>query len=126
VHYLDTSAIAKLAVAEPESQALAAALEGARARVTSRVGFVEFRRLAHRSRVSATRTAAVLNALVAVELDEQVERIATTLDVRLRTLDAVHLASALALGDELTSFVCYDARLSDAARAAGLAVIAPS
>jgi hypothetical protein len=126
VHYLDTSAIAKLALAEVESEALAAALERARARVTSRVGFVEFRRLAHRGRVAATRTSAVLGALVAVELDEQVERIATTLDVRLRALDAIHLASALALGDELTTFVCYDARLSDAARAAGLPVVAPS
>jgi uncharacterized protein len=126
VHYLDTSAIAKLAVAEAESEALAAALERARARVTSRVGFVEFRRLAHRSRVSPARTSAVLAALVAVELDEHVERIATSLDVRLRTLDAVHLASALTLGSELTSFVCYDARLADAARAADLPVSAPS
>lgn len=125
MHYLDTSAIAKLAVAEPESEALVAALEPVRSRATSRVGFVEFRRLAHRSGVSAARTAAVLAALAVMELDEQVERVAATLDARLRTLDAVHLASALSIGDELTGFVCYDGRLADAAKAAGLRVLAP-
>jgi predicted nucleic acid-binding protein len=126
VHYLDTSAIAKLAVSEAESEALVAALEGVRARVTSRVGFIEFRRLAHRSRLSAERVATVLSALATIEVDEEIERIAATLDIRLRTLDAIHLASALSLSDELTSFVCYDARLTDAARAAGLGTIAPS
>lgn len=124
MHYLDTSAIAKLAVAETESQALAEALDAVR--VTSRVGFVEFRRLAHRSGVSTSRTAAVVAALAVVELDEEIERVAATLDKRLRTLDAVHLASALSLGVELTGFVCYDTRLADAAKASGLPVLAPS
>jgi hypothetical protein len=126
VYYLDTSAIAKLAVTEAESEALVAALGRVRARVTSRVGFIEFRRLAHRSRLSAERVATVLSALATIEVDEEIERIAATLDIRLRTLDAIHLASALSLNDELTSFVCYDARLTDAARAAGLGTIAPS
>jgi uncharacterized protein len=126
MHYLDTSAIAKLAVAEQESEALAAVLANARSRVTSRVGLVEFRRLAHRSGGSAERTASVVSALVTVELDEQIERLAATLDVRLRTLDAIHLASALSLGDEISCFVCYDTRLSDAARAAGLPAMAPA
>jgi uncharacterized protein len=126
VHYVDTSAIAKLAVAEDESDALAAALIDARARVTSRVGLVEFRRLCSRSDVSAERAASVVSTLVIVELDEQIERLAATLDVRLRTLDAIHLASALSLGEEISAFVCYDAHLSDAARAAGLPAIAPS
>jgi uncharacterized protein len=126
VHYLDTSAIAKLAVAEDESDALAAALIDARARVTSRVGLVEFRRLCYRSDVAAERAASVVSALVTVELDEQIERLAATLDVGLRTLDAIHLASALSLGEELSAFVCYDARLSAAAGAAGLPAIAPA
>ena len=43
----------------------------------------------------------------------------------LSTLDALHLASALLLGDALTAFVAYDHRLADAAQAAGLAVVAP-
>lgn len=126
MHYLDTSAIAKLAIAEDESRALAGALANSRSRVTSRVGLVEFRRLAFRGGVSAERTAAVVSALVTIELDEQIERLAATLDVRLRTLGAIHLASALSLGEEISAFVCYDRRLSDAARAAGLPAIAPA
>jgi len=43
----------------------------------------------------------------------------------LRSLDALHLASALLLGAELTTFIAYDRRLADAARAAGLVVAAP-
>ena len=46
--------------------------------------------------------------------------------VNLRSLDAIHLAFALALGDELDAFVTYDARLADAARANGLPVVAPA
>ena len=126
MHYLDTSAIAKLAAAEPESDALASTLAHARSRVTSRVGLVEFRRLAYRSGVARDRTSAVVAALVTVELDERIERLAASVDVGLRTLDAIHLASALSLGDELHAFVCYDTRLSDAARAAGLPAIEPA
>lgn len=44
----------------------------------------------------------------------------------LRTLDAIHLASALSLGEELDGFVTYDKRLASAARDAGLTVIAPT
>jgi predicted nucleic acid-binding protein len=44
----------------------------------------------------------------------------------IRSLDAIHLASALELGPELAAFVTYDARLAEAAAAAGLPVVAPS
>jgi uncharacterized protein len=44
----------------------------------------------------------------------------------LRTLDAVHLASALSLGDDLGAFVAYDRRLAEAAEAAGIEVLAPA
>ena len=43
----------------------------------------------------------------------------------LRTLDAIHLASALTLSDNLTHVVCYDDRLTDAATECGLATVAP-
>jgi predicted nucleic acid-binding protein len=46
--------------------------------------------------------------------------------VALRSLDAVHLASALFLGDDLGAMYCYDRRLADAARAAGIDVRAPA
>jgi predicted nucleic acid-binding protein len=43
----------------------------------------------------------------------------------LRSLDALHLASALNLGDDLDVMVCYDQRLSEAARHQGIRVVAP-
>jgi predicted nucleic acid-binding protein len=46
--------------------------------------------------------------------------------VVLRTLDAIHVQSALVLGDELEAFVTYDARQAEAARAAGLPVQMPA
>jgi predicted nucleic acid-binding protein len=44
----------------------------------------------------------------------------------LRSLDAIHIASALVVGDELSAIVAYDQRLSEAARALGIPTIAPS
>lgn len=44
----------------------------------------------------------------------------------MRSLDAIHLASALSLGDSLALFVTYDDRLADAARANGISVAAPA
>lgn len=54
---------------------------------------------------------------------EIVERAALINPAELRTLDAVHLASALSLSDVLTFFVAYDRRLRAAAEAAGLQVV---
>jgi uncharacterized protein len=70
---------------------------------------------------------AVLAGIELIELDDPIARAAGEMHpASLRSLDAIHLASALALGDELAAFVTYDARLADAARSAGLPVIAPS
>lgn len=44
----------------------------------------------------------------------------------IRSLDTIHLAAALTLGDDLGEFVTYDARLADAARQWGLTVVSPS
>lgn len=44
----------------------------------------------------------------------------------LRTLDAIHLATALGLGAELDAFVTYDNRLAEAARSLGLPVVSPA
>ena len=43
-----------------------------------------------------------------------------------RSLDAIHLAAALMLGDDLEAFVTYYERLAEAARANGVAVVAPT
>jgi predicted nucleic acid-binding protein len=126
VLYLDTSATAKLLQEEAESRALGLYLRSADAPlVTSRVGIVELRRVGRRVG-AADRADALAATLVVVELDEIVEREALEVDARLRTSDAIHLATAILMGDELTAFVCYDARLATAAAASRLSVVAPS
>jgi predicted nucleic acid-binding protein len=129
--YLDASALVKLATSEPETQALRDHLARSVIRITSRLATVEVARaLRRRGRDSgalAGDIAKVFEGLAMVELSDSVAAAAGGVDpVTLRPLDAVHLASALSLGDEGTSLVTYDARLADAARAAGLEVVAPA
>ena len=128
VAYLDASAIVKLIVKEPESAALLAALKGMDHHVTSRIATVEvMRAAARRGRVNADRLRAVLDALDMIELTEEVaNRAGSMAPTGLRSLDAIHLASAMGIRRELTSFVVYDERLADAARRLGLPVTAPA
>jgi uncharacterized protein len=124
--YVDTSATVKLLLQEPESAALIAFLRAARTPlVCSRVGIVELRRVGRRSGADANRSDAVAATLVVVELDETIEHAALSVDPALRTLDAIHLATALAAAGSVTGFVCYDARLAAAAKSIGLTTFAP-
>ncbi len=122
----------KLATAEAETQALRAHLAQHRHLITSRLATVEVPRALRRRGAESEASAAeavqnVLELLELVELDEEVARQAATLaPPTLRSLDAIHLASALAIGEELTEFITYDARLAAAARSAGLEVLAPA
>jgi len=129
VIYLDTSALAKLIIREAETAALGQWLQERAAQlwVTSIIGRVELVRLARRSTTAATNGARLLLAgLDTIPLAEHVAEVAqTTGSATLRTLDAVHLASALSVRDELTAFCCYDRRLRDAAGEVGLPVHAP-
>lgn len=126
--YLDASALVKLVITEPETTPLRQFLGGDRAWFSSRVATVEVRRAADRQqeRDAAAQVDAIMRGMHIVELDEALARTAGAVGPpALRSLEAIHLASALALGDELDAFVTYDSRLADAARAAGLTVVAP-
>jgi predicted nucleic acid-binding protein len=69
---------------------------------------------------------AVVDELDLVPVDRAVQDVACDIgDPRLRSLDALRLASALLLGTDLTTFVSYDHRLAEAAGAAGLVVATP-
>ncbi len=95
--------------------------------VTSELGRIEVIRAARRvgGRVPA-QARAVVGDLDLVPLDRAVQDLACDLaDPLLGSLDALHLASALVLGEGLADFVTYDRRLADAARGAGLVVSAP-
>jgi uncharacterized protein len=130
--YLDASAIVKLATDEPESAVLRAWLRPSSPRVTSRLSTVEVARALRRmgeESVALGRVAVeeAFRSVAIVELDASIAARATSLSpTTLRSLDAVHLASALSFGDEVSTLVTYDARLADAARAAGLEVVAPA
>lgn len=114
-------------LAENETAALVAYL-GARggALITSRVGVVELRRVARQVTGMADRADAVAATLTVIELDLAIEQIAMSLDSSPRTLDAIHLATALAIGDDLEAFVCYDDRLCVAAARTGMGVASPA
>jgi predicted nucleic acid-binding protein len=126
--YLDASAIVKLVVAEPESGPLQAWLEADRRPIVSIVGAVETMRAAARhGAIDGRRVIDVLAALDIVELtDELADQAGGLAPAGLRTLDAIHLASAIGLRRDLEAFVTYDSRLAEAARLHGLVVAAPA
>lgn len=129
--YLDASALVKLATPEPETEALRRHCLGYDSRFSSRLATVEVARaLVRRGTQSAALTGAVGEAFTGLgllELDAAIADAASGLaPSTLRSLDAIHLASALALGDELDAVVTYDIRLADAARSVGLEVVAPA
>ena len=128
MYYADTSALVKLAVLEAESSALQAWVTGGTvAMAASDLARTELLRAVRRAAPSAVGAARdVLSRLLLISATSDIFDAAARLDpVELRSLDAVHLASALALGDDLEGIVTYDERLGDAARAIGLAVLAP-
>lgn len=70
---------------------------------------------------------ALLDALTLVDIDTDVlAAAATLLPLEMRSLDAIHLATALALGGEIEALLTYDVRMAAAARAAGLRAEAPA
>ncbi len=127
--YMDASALAKLVFTEPETPALRQYLSTRVQVMASRLASVEVQRVARRQaeRDADQQVDALLGALLVIELGPEVARAAgTALPSSLRSLDAIHLASALSVGENLESLITYDHRLADAARAAGLTVEAPA
>ena len=126
--YLDASAIVKLVVAEAETAALERDLVGRRALLTSRLSATEVLRAARRGapRRVLQHAEDVLDSFVLMDITPAILKRASTLGPPdLRTLDAIHLATALSLGLADLDFVAYDGRLARAARAHGLGTAAP-
>jgi predicted nucleic acid-binding protein len=127
--YLDSAAVVKLAHAEAESPALRDWL-AARAElpwVSSVLAEIEsFRALARYSPEAITRLHPVLDLIGLLDLSPDIRSLARTITpASVRSLDAIHLATALSIKAQLTSFVTYDKRLAEAALRAGLAVETP-
>jgi predicted nucleic acid-binding protein len=129
VFYLDTSAAVKLVVSESGSKALSewAAANGGNV-VSSDLMRTELLRA---TRLGApdqmTRAREVLDSITLLSVpSETFDRAAELEPSLLRSLDAIHLAAALDLGDELDGVVTYDLRLSEAAALHGVQVLAPT
>jgi predicted nucleic acid-binding protein len=127
--YLDSSAIVKLVLPEPETEALFRLLGGYPERVTSALARVEVLRAVSRvgeDEPVLRRAEEVLDRLGLIRIDTKVLKAAARLEPRnLRSLDAIHLATALSLGDQLAGIAAYDIRLAEAAEAGGIDVLAP-
>ena len=125
--YVDSSAIVKLAVAEPESAALRRFLSRRQPLVTSALARTEVARaLMPGGTEAVSRGEEVLRRIQLVRLNDRVLREAGRIEpAELRSLDAIHLASARQLGSSIKQIVTYDERMADAATAAGWSVAAP-
>ena len=127
--YLDASALVKLIIQEPETEALRRHLSADAVLISSRLAAVEVRRVAARQSQhdAEEQVKSMLDTLSLVELDATIAWAAGTADpASLRSLDAIHLASAQSVASDISSVITYDLRLADAARAAGLTVVTPA
>jgi predicted nucleic acid-binding protein len=126
--YADASALVKLVVEEAETAPLESYLANIDGLVSSRLAATELARAAGRAgrRQVLQRIDDVLDAVVLVEVTRGVLAHAGSLQpYELRTLDAIHLATALSVNLPGLEFVTFDRRLADAAQASGLAVRQP-
>jgi predicted nucleic acid-binding protein len=129
LYYWDTSALVKLVESEPGSTEARTTWQTIEAtHVTSLLGRIELTRVfAAKSAAKRAAAADLLQRLYLMPIDETVAAAAATLPpAGLRTLDAIHVASASTLAPDLTAVVTFDHRLGEAAALAGLPALTPS
>ena len=126
--YLDTSAFVKTVMTEPESDALRTFLAAQPGRrVSSALLRTEaIRAVRHLGPGALSTVRAGLLDVDLIAIDDRVLDAAGVLEPRtLRTLDAIHVATALSIGDDLAGIVTYDERMTEAAQSLGLPTITP-
>ena len=128
VTYLDSSAIVKLAIKEPESAALRRFLRRRTQIASSALAQTEVARaLIAQGPEAVRRGGDLLQTVSLVRVSDQVLALAgQLLPVELRSLDAIHLATARLLGNDLAALVTYDGRLAAGARGLKIRVVSPS
>jgi uncharacterized protein len=126
--YLDSSAIVKLAVREPETDALRRHLRRRRTLITSALARTEvFRALLPAGEVAVAAGRRVLSRIDLVRVNDQVLGGAgVLLPIELRSLDAIHLVTAGRIGRDLGEIVTYDERMALVAHQMGHRVSTPS
>jgi predicted nucleic acid-binding protein len=125
--YLDSSALVKLVIEESESAALRRWIEQPAFLATCALARTEVvRAVQPAGQAAVDRGRDVLRRLEIVRLDDDLlDAAALIAPPTLRSLDAIHLAAALRLGEDLSAIVTYDNRMAVAAAARGLIVVSP-
>lgn len=129
IHYIDTSAYLKLIIEEPESAALASVVEQGRIAghrlVSSILIETELRRASYRYEIEPELIDRELEKLAIISAaDSTFVRAGSFPDMMLRSLDALHLATAIECG--AVGIYTYDQRQAEAATRVGIAVLAPA
>jgi predicted nucleic acid-binding protein len=125
--YIDSSALVKLVVEEPESTALRRYLRRRRPLVSSALARVEvLRAVLHEGDVATVRARDLLSSVDLIRVNDRVLNAAGVLQpAEVRSLDAIHLATAQQLGSELGQVVTYDERMRQAAEELSIRAHAP-
>jgi predicted nucleic acid-binding protein len=126
--YLDSSAIVKLIVAEPESAALRTYLRRRKPWLSSALARAEVIRAVLTAGPDAVkRGEAILSRIELIRVNDRVlDAAGRMLPIELRSLDAVHLATAQLMGEDLARLITYDVRMAEAARRFGWTVASPA
>lgn len=126
--YLDTSALGRVLLGEPDAPSILLELSEFDQHVASRLLRVELCRLALREGL-LDHAHQLLSGVALLPLDEAILDAAETIPpASVATLDAIHLVTALRLAERglLDAVMTYDGRLAEGARRHGLSVIAPA
>lgn len=126
--YLDTSAFVKLVVEEAESAAVATLLRerGSRRVASALLRTESLRAVRHLGPEALAMVREGLRRVDLIAIDDRILDATGILEPHvLRTLDAIHLATAMAVGDDLEAIVTYDERMVEAARLMGLPTVTP-
>jgi len=126
VIYLDSSALGKFLIDEIHSSSFRASVDGRTDLVSSGLARVEVTRIGRlHGGAAVERARQALARLGLLPVDALLQEAAALAGPRLKSLDAIHVAGAQALGDELEALITYDRQMQDAARGFGLPVSAP-
>jgi len=126
--YLDTSALGRVVLDEPDSDAISEALAGFDAVVSSRLLGIELHRLGLRAEIAREEIETWLNAVALVPVEDTILTAAETISpASVATLDAIHLATAVRLATEghVEAIMTFDRRLAEGAREHGLPALSP-
>lgn len=126
--YVDTSALGRVLLGEPDAAAVIRNLHDFDQHVASRLLRLELSRLALREGV-LQHADQLLSGVALLPLSEAVLDAAATIEpASVATLDAIHLVTALRLADDalIDAVMTYDLRLAAGARKHGLSVLAPA